>query len=545
MQAARSSVVRLGLVLVCGGAAAAVLAACDAVDADIADEGEAGGAGEEAAGGAPSEAPAESSAESALAGCTTHVAGGGFGNLTLQLASTLAITDLEATPASNPALDGVIAMSRGAATSFNALATSVRFSTAGVLDARDGTAYRADASIPFTLGQARKLRIVADVPSHTFSVYVDLGYYTERLAKRYAFRSTTATVTGLDRLAAIVDGAAGQLSICNVVATAPTAIAYSREGAYGVVPLASDRALASDGSTVTLRLAANGAVLNQIAVGGELAADPTERAYVARVSGTQLAVYAYTAALALRWSRLDPIALGSRVLAAAADGAGVTLALADAGGTVSIVRYPEAGGAGTVLATGGTHAAVAPDGFAVATATSSAYDVSVFGNSGALLWTQSFPGAVGARLEVMTLGLGGRVVLGGHYYAPITFGGPTLDLVPYDVNVNTYLVGLDRATGAHVFTNRVNATRLTGAGGNGARLVITGERVVTPIFPDLWQYDASGAPVGGAPWTGFNEDWGRSGRVAIGAGNRIYWERSMVWPTPTSVPYPYLLALRP
>jgi hypothetical protein len=530
MQAAR--VVGLWPFLVCGGAAAA-LPACDT---EVVDE---GGASDEGAG----DTPAESAAESALAGCTTYTASSGFGHQVLPLASTLAITELDATPALNAALDGVIALTRGSVTSFNGFATSVRFSTAGVIDVRDGTAYRTDATIPFTLGQPHKIRIVADVPSHTFSVYVDLGYYTERLARRYAFRSTTSTVTGLDRLTTKVDGATGQLSICNVTSTASTAVAYSREGEYGVVPLASDRALISDGSTVTLRLAANGTVLNQVAVGGELAADPTERAYVARMTGTHLALSAYTATLAPRWSRLDPIA-GSHVVAAAADAAGVTVALAGAGGAISIVRYPETGGAGTVLHTGGTHAAVAPDGFAVATTGPGVYDVSVFDNSGTLAWTQSFPGAYGAEIAVMTLGLGGRVVLGGRYYAPITFGGETLDMrFTETMNVSTYLVGLDRATGAHVFTNWVYATGLTGAAGNGARLVITGERAVTPIFPHLWQYTASGASIGGEPNDGFYEQWGRSGRVALGASNRIYLERSMVWPQPTSTPYPYLIAL--
>lgn len=530
MQTAR--VVWLWPFLVCGGAAAA-LPACDT---EVVGE---GGTADEAAG----DTPAESAAESALAGCTTYTAGGGFGHQVLPLASTLAITDLDATPALSAALDGVIALSRGSVTSFNGFATSVRFSTAGVIDVRDGTAYRTDATIPFTLGQPHKIRIVADIPSHTFSVYVDLGYHTERLAKRYAFRSTTSTVTGLDRLTTKVDGAAGQLSICNVYSDAPTKVAYSREGAYGVVPLASDRALVSDGSTVTLRLAPNGTVLNQVAVGGEVAADPTERAYVARVTGTQLALSAYTSALALRWSRLDPIAAGSRVVAAAADAAGVTLALSS-GGAISIVRYPEAGGAGTVLHTGGTHAAVAADGFAVATTGPGVYDVSVFDTSGALVWTQSFPGAHGAEIAVMTLGLGGRVVLGGRYYAPITFGGPTLDMrITETMNLSTYLVGLDRATGAHVFTNWVYATGLTGAAGNGARLVVLGERGATPFFPDLWQYDASGAEVGGKPYGGFWEGWGRSGRIALGASNRIYLERSMMWPRPNSNPYPYLLAL--
>ncbi|HWU87554.1 MAG TPA: hypothetical protein VN253_09780, partial [Kofleriaceae bacterium] len=86
--------------------------------------------------------------------------------------------------------------------------------------------------------------------------------------------------------------------------------------------------------------------------------------------------------------------------------------------------------------------------------------------------------------------------------------------------------------------------RLTGAAGQGGRLVIAGETWVTPIFPHLWQLDGAGAAVGFEPETGFYEQWGRSGRVALGADHRIFWERAMVWPDPTSPAFPYLLALR-
>ncbi|HWU87844.1 MAG TPA: hypothetical protein VN253_11240 [Kofleriaceae bacterium] len=522
----------LGSFLMCG---AALLPACSMPDED----------GEKAVEAAPREATSEAS----LTGCTVHTAGGGFGNLTITPGSGLVVTDFDATAYVDPALDAVISLARGSATSFNHLATSVRFSTAGILDVRDGAAYRADATVPFALGQPRKIRIAADLLSHTFSVYIDLGSYTERLAKRYAFRTTTATVPSVDHLAAIVDGAAGELSLCNVVASSPTAVQYAREGAYSVVPLLSDSALVSDGTTITMRLSATGGAGSSVAFGGELAVDPTnQQPYVARVIDTQLALNAYTSTLGPRWSRLDPIAAGSRVLSAAADGAGVTLAIRNTGGSISILRYPADGGAGIVLYSGGTHAALDANGFAVATATSTAYDVAMFANDGTLQWTQSFPGAIGASIEVMTLGLNGRVVLGGHFWSPITFGGPTLDLAYNgEVNVNTYLVGLDRAAGgAHVFTNRVNATRLTGASGNGTNLVVAGERVVTPIFPDFWRYNASGAQVGvGAPYLGFYEGWGRSGRIAMGPSGRVWWERSMVWPTPTSVPYPYLIALTP
>jgi hypothetical protein len=536
MHAAR--VVRLWSYLACGGVAAA-LPACGMDLVDVGDVEE------------EADTSSESAAAEAQLACATTTSTSGFTNQAVQAASALSIVDLEVTPSGSMALDGVISLSSGAASSFNQLATSVRFSTSGVLDARDGAAYRADISHAFSLGSSRKIRIVSDLKSHTFSAFVNItgSPTTQRLAGRYAFRSTAATVPSLDRLAAKVDGASGQLSICNVVSTAPTAVAYVRDGAYGVVPLASDRVLISDGTGITMRLDPNGALLNQAAVGGELAADPSERVYVARVVGTTLAIDAFTSTLGARWSRSDPTIPGSRVLAMAADAAGVTVAVSRVSAPIAFLRFSESGGPPILLHSGGTHAAVGSDSFAVATASSGEYEVSLFTNDGKRRWTQYFGGAVGSTIEAMTLGLDGRVVLGGHYSSQITFGGERLDLAitPDGLNLSTYLVGLDRQTGAHVFTNQINASRLTSIAGNGARIAVVGERVIAPIFPHLWQYDASGAGVGGGgePYTGFYEEWGRSGRVAISASNRIYWERSMVWPTPTSTPWPFLVAMRP
>jgi hypothetical protein len=48
-----------------------------------------------------------------------------------------------------------------------------------------------------------------------------------------------------------------------------------------------------------------------------------------------------------------------------------------------------------------------------------------------------------------------------------------------------------------------------------------------------------------SPTPGFTSSGGRSGRVAVGASSRIYWERAMVWPAPTSRAFPYLLAIAP
>jgi len=476
-------------------------------------------------------------------GCLIRGPGGGFASVPLRPATVLSATDLEAT-ASALSLDGVVGLSRGAATRFDHLAGAVRFAPAGALEARDGAVYRADVGIPFEAGRPYQIRVIADVPSHTYSVYVRVGDDVIQLARRYAFRSSQAAVASLDALAAIVDGPSGQLSVCNVLSAASSGVAYSREGAYAVAPLPEDQVLASDGVAATWKLGPAGEVLGQIERGGEVAADELGNVYVALASRGQLAVHAFTAQLAPRWTRVDPVEPFADVHALAADASGVTIALATAQGVSSIRRYPAGGGAGGRLHGGGTLAALARDGFAVATTWSGGIAVSLYDRDGALRWSRSFDNDV--TVEVMTLGLDGRVVLGGHFWDPISFGGPTLEPAPWgEFDVDSYAVALARADGSHAFTVRIPTTRLTGAGADGGRLVIAGEDWVTPIFPHLWKLDAYGNYLGGEPATGFYEEWGRSGRVAVGPSGRIYWERSMVWPSPVSPAFPYLLALAP
>jgi hypothetical protein len=502
--------------------------------------------------GAPPDAASNSDGGplDAIDGCLARAAGGGFASVPLGPASAMLAVELEARVSSLEA-DGVIGLSRGAATSFDQLAAAVRFAPSGMIDARDGAGYRADVAFPFRVDRAYAVRFIADLGSRTYSVYVrdpDTGE-VERIARRYAFRPARADAgaTVLDTLAAITDGPAGQLTVCDARSAAPSAVVYSREGAHAVAPLPDDQVLASDGVATTWRLGAAGQVLEQVARGGEVAVDPAGNVYIARAAGGQLAISALTARLAPRWSRTEAVDPAAAVQAIAADAAGVSVALATAQGVVAIRRYPAAGGAGAQVHAAAARAALARDGFAVARTWPGGVAISVHEPGGAVRWTRTFASAV--TVQVMTLGLDGRVVLGGHFEQAISFGGPTLEPV-YDgeVDVNSFVVALARADGAHVFTRRIPTTRLTGAGGGGGRLVIAGETWVTPIFPHLWQLDGAGNLIPGEPYVGFDEQWGRSGRVVVGATGRIYWERLMVWPGPSWPDLPaftYLLAIRP
>jgi hypothetical protein len=477
-------------------------------------------------------------------GCFSVAAGTGFASLEVGPTSTLGVLDLTAM-VSAVETDGVIGLARTPASRFDQLATAVRFSPGGVLDARDGAAYRADEALPFELGRAYPIRVVADVGSHTYSVYVKTSSDPSdvvRLANRFAFRPTQAGVTGLGALSAIADGPAGALSVCGVVGTAGTDVAYSREGSYTVAPLPGGEVIASDGISSTLKLDAAGRVIGEAACGGEVAADEAGNVYVALAANGQLSVRAYTAALVPRWIRVEAAPSSATVRGIAADMSGVSIVLGTEGAVSSIRRFPAAGGSGVQVAAGGGLAALARDGFAIATMWDGGFGVTLYDRDGGFQWTRTFDGA--ASIEVLTLGQDGRVVVGGHFYDEVGFGGPMLHPTFGEVDVDSYALGLARADGAHVFTTRIATSRLTGAAGAGGRLVIVGETWVTPIFPHLWQLDAAGHFVGFEPETGFYEQWGRSGSVVLGADGRIYWQRSMVWPSPVSPAFPYLLALR-
>jgi hypothetical protein len=136
-------------------------------------------------------------------------------------------------------------------------------------------------------------------------------------------------------------------------------------------------------------------------------------------------------------------------------------------------------------------------------------------------------------VEAMTLGLDGRVVITGHYMAPLTFGGPTLtlELGNPDANPYSYAVAFANTDGAHVFTTHIPATRLTGADANGGLLVIAGEEL----------------NVLGSDGSVLVNGWGRSGRVVLGPSNRLYWDLSlMLWGLDrSSATYPYLIVLQP
>ena len=75
----------------------------------------------------------------------------------------------------------------------------MRFNAAGVIDARNGGAYQAAASIPYSANTSYAFRLIVNVSDHTYSAYVTPAGGTEQtIGLNYAFRTEQAGVASLN-----------------------------------------------------------------------------------------------------------------------------------------------------------------------------------------------------------------------------------------------------------------------------------------------------------------------------------------------------------
>ena len=163
----------------------------------------------------------------------------------------------DATP-NGTGLDVATGLSQGAAASYTDLAIIVRFNTGGTIDARNGGAYAAANSIPYTAGTSYHFRVVVDVPSHSYSAYVTpAGGAEQTIGTGFAFRTEQNAVTALASWA--LTAITGTHTVCNF------AIAGSQPPApVATVTVAPGSATVNEGQTLQLTATlkdANGNVL--------------------------------------------------------------------------------------------------------------------------------------------------------------------------------------------------------------------------------------------------------------------------------------------
>jgi len=127
----------------------------------------------------------------------------------------------EATPKA-AGMDGLIGISQGAGAWFTDFAMLVRFSTANTIDVRNGGTFAARTTVRYSPGVKYRFRIIADVASRKYDVYVQpTGGAEVQLAAGYAFRTEQQGVTRVDNWGSYAD--MGGMEVCNFVAAAQNA----------------------------------------------------------------------------------------------------------------------------------------------------------------------------------------------------------------------------------------------------------------------------------------------------------------------------------
>ncbi len=151
-------------------------------------------------------------------GCVAAGGGGGWASRSLTPSGVeLAGVDFHAW-VDQPGIDAVIGVSAGAPGHFRDLGAIVRFRPDGYLDARNGSVYAADASLPYQANRSYRFTLELDSARSRYSVVVTSGSSAVTLARDYAFRSEQAGVRDFSHLGQLVDGGSGAVHTCAVVA---------------------------------------------------------------------------------------------------------------------------------------------------------------------------------------------------------------------------------------------------------------------------------------------------------------------------------------
>jgi hypothetical protein len=149
--------------------------------------------------------------------CYTATAGGPWINNAFTSQSTAFTAEWDATPSATN-IDAVMALSNGSQTDFPGFACLTRFNLSGTIDARDGGIYRSGSTISYTANKTYHFRLVVNVPTHTYSIYVTpAGGSEQAVGVNYAFRTEQSNVSALNNQGLIVDSTTGSARLCNLV----------------------------------------------------------------------------------------------------------------------------------------------------------------------------------------------------------------------------------------------------------------------------------------------------------------------------------------
>jgi hypothetical protein len=148
--------------------------------------------------------------------CVTATVGGVWQNTAMTAQTGTFTATFDATPSAAPN-NSVVALSDGAQTAYANFSCLVRFNTSGDIDARNGGAFAAASTIPYSAGVSYHFSLVVNVAAQTYSIYVTpAGGSQLTVGLNYAFRiaATTLNWWGVS-VETAGTGGAGTVTVCN------------------------------------------------------------------------------------------------------------------------------------------------------------------------------------------------------------------------------------------------------------------------------------------------------------------------------------------
>jgi hypothetical protein len=194
-------------------------------------------------------------AQAAVDSCTVSSTPGTWSNQAFPEQAKQFHVEVDVTPSST-SLDAVVGLGDGTASSFSQLAAIVRFNPSGMIDARDGSSYRADTAVSYLAGEPVHVRFDVDLPTHSYSAWVRTSGVYRLIGHWYSFRTEQAAASRLNNVASEVDSSSGTLEVCApvVVTDATTADGcVAADAADGVVTAALADATVLDSIEFTVR----------------------------------------------------------------------------------------------------------------------------------------------------------------------------------------------------------------------------------------------------------------------------------------------------
>ncbi|HTC93456.1 MAG TPA: glycoside hydrolase family 88 protein [Terriglobales bacterium] len=149
--------------------------------------------------------------------CQTATSSGAFQNSSFASQTDAFTAQFDATPSVSP-INTTMGLSRGVAGAYTDLAAIVRFNPNGNIDARNGGAFAAAATIPYQAGVTYHFRLTVNIPAHTYSAFVTpAGGMEQTVGSNFAFRTEQNAVKTLSNLGfRLGTTPAGSTTVCNI-----------------------------------------------------------------------------------------------------------------------------------------------------------------------------------------------------------------------------------------------------------------------------------------------------------------------------------------